>query len=154
MRVPARLRKDVTAETLDAIAASVDRAESETSGEIVVHIAHSLLPLERARDRAIRAFRRLGVHKTKRRNGVLLFVTMKRRRFEIVADEGIDRVVDAKTWVEIAKGMEKQIEHDGFERGICAGVEAIGALLKERFPREPDDVNELPDRPVVSPDSE
>lgn len=154
MRVPMRLRKDVTRETLDAIAASVDRAESQTSGEMVVHIVRSLLPLEKPRDRAVRAFRRLGVHKTKRRNGVLLFVAMKKRRFEIVADEGIDQTVDAKVWAELARRIEERIERDGFEKGICEGVELIGALLTQRFPRETDEVNELPDRPTLSPDLE
>ncbi len=154
MRVPLRLRRDVTRETLDRIAASVDRAESQTSGEIVVHIVRFLLPLEKPRDRAVRTFRRLGVHKTKRRNGVLLFVAMKKRRFEIVADEGIDQTVDARVWAELARRIEQRIEHDGFEKGISEGVELIGALLTQRFPRETDGVNELPDRPTLSPDLE
>lgn len=154
MDVPKTLRRDVTPETLDAIAASVDRAESATSGEIVVHFVRWLLPLERARDRAIRTFHELGVHRTKRRNGVLVFVVMKSRRFEIIADEGIHAVADFGTWVDIAKRIEEGIDRDGFQAGICAGVAAIGEVLRRHFPPEPDDVDELPDRPTLSPASD
>jgi uncharacterized membrane protein len=154
MRVPTLLRRDVTPETLDAIAACVDRAESETSGEIVVHLVHWLLPLERVRDRAIRTFHQLGVHRTQRRNGVLLFVAMKKRRFEIVADAGVDACVDAETWVDIAKQIEGRIGRDGFQQGLCAGIEAIGAVLSRHFPATPDDVDELPDRPTRPLESE
>jgi uncharacterized membrane protein len=149
MEVPGKLRGLVSEATLDAIAKAVDDAESRTSGEIVVHIVRRLLPLEKPRARAIRAFFRLGVGGTVRRNGVLLFIVMKKRCFEIVADEGADREIGREAWNEIAKEMETTIEHFGFERGICHGVERIGEKLCERFPREARDANELPDRPTV-----
>jgi uncharacterized membrane protein len=149
MEVPGKLRGHVSEATLEAIARAVDDAESRTSGEIVVHIVRSLLPLEKPRARAIRAFFRLGVGRTEKRNGVLLFVAMKKRRFEIVADEGASGEIDPEVWKEIAEEIESAIERHGFERGICRGVERIGATLAERFPRAARDANELPDRPTV-----
>lgn len=149
MEVPRKLQGLVSEATLDAIAEAVDDAESSTSGEIVIHIVRNLLPLEKPRARAIRAFLRLGVDRTERRNGVLLFVAMKKRCFEIVADEGADRTIGREVWNEIAKEIETAIERFGFQRGICRGVERIGAVLRERFPREERDTNELPDRPTV-----
>jgi uncharacterized membrane protein len=149
MKVPPKLRRHVSEANLDAIAKAVDEAEASTSAEIVVHIVRSLLPLEKPRARARRAFLRLGVHRTEKRNGVLLFVAMKKRCFEIVADEGADREIDRTVWKEIAEEIERTIHRDGFEKGICRGVSRIGAKLSERFPRSPRDVNELPDRPTV-----
>jgi uncharacterized membrane protein len=149
MEVPGKLRGQLSEATLDAIAETVDQAESHTSGEIVVHIVRNLLPLEKPRPRAIRAFFRLGVDRTEMRNGVLLFIAMKKRCFEIVADEGADREIGREVWSEIAKEIQITIEHLGFERGICRGVERIGEKLRERFPRGAQDANELPDRPTV-----
>jgi uncharacterized membrane protein len=149
MKVPWSLRGDVSEETLDAIAAAVDEAESRTSGEIHVHIVHALPPLEKPRDRAVHAFQRLGMHRTRHRNGVLVFVAMKKRCFEIVADEGIDQKVGAEVWDEIAEAIAERIDHDGFAAGISTGIQKIGVLLAEHFPPEVDDTNELPNRPSL-----
>jgi uncharacterized membrane protein len=149
MKVPRKLRHDVTEENLDAIAAAVDEVESRTSGEVMVHIVHNLLPLEKPRARALRAFFQLGVNQTRERNGVLLFVAMKKRLFEIVADEAIHGKVGERIWSEISAVVSEAIDHDGFEAGICLGVSLIGDVLAQHFPRKEDDVDELPDRPVV-----
>ncbi|MGH9321563.1 MAG: TPM domain-containing protein [Vicinamibacteria bacterium] len=148
MKVPGKLRQDVSEETLDAIALAVRESESRTSGEIVVHLVHNILPLEKPRARAIRTFFELGVDRTQRRNGVLLFVVMKKKSFEIVADEGIDRIVGAKVWDEIAERLAETIDRKGFEAGVCHGAALIGEVLAKSFPRDEGDANELPDRPV------
>jgi uncharacterized membrane protein len=153
MGVPRRLRKYVSEETLDAIARAVREGESKTSGQIVVHIVRNLLPMEDLHTRARRAFFTLGVDRTSRRNGVLLFVVMKKRRFEIVADEGVERVVAGDLWPTIADELSAALAREGFERGICLGVGRVGDVLASKFPRETGsveaDVNELPDRPSV-----
>ena len=152
MKVPRRLRQDLTEENLDAIAAAVDAVESHTSGEVMVHIVHNLLPMEKPRPRALRAFFDLGLNRTRDRNGVLLFVAMKKRLFEIVADEAIHAKVGETVWEEISKTISEAIDQDGFEKGICRGVRLIGEVLSQHFPRTDEDVNELPDRPIVESD--
>jgi uncharacterized membrane protein len=152
MKVPRKLRNDVSEATLDAIARAVDEAESRTSGEIVVHIVHNLLPLETPRRRALRAFHALGIHRTRRRNGVLLFLVMKKKRFEIVADEGIDEKAGASAWKEIALDVTETLSRKGFEAGACRGVTLLGEVLAKHYPREEGDVDELPDRPRIEAD--
>jgi uncharacterized membrane protein len=147
MKVPGKLRNDVSEKTLDAIARAVEEVESKTSGEIVVHIVHNLLPLESPRPRAYRAFTALGMDQTGRRNGVLLFLAMKKRRFEIVADEEAHAKVGTAVWEDIARRITETIEREGFEAGVCRGVTLLGEALSEHFPREEGDVDELPDRP-------
>jgi len=149
MEVPRKLRGHVSDKTLDAIASAVDDAESKTSGEILVRLVRRLLPLENPRGRALREFFELGCQETKLRNGVLLFVVMKSRRFEIVADSGIDGKVEPGTWEAISNGLSTGIARHGFERGICDGVARIGEVLAEHFPRATDDVDELPNRPTL-----
>src|SRR5262245_48822443 len=152
MEVPRKLRNDLSATTLDAIAAAVKVAESRTSAEIVVHVVHNLLPFESPRRRAYRAFAALGIGGTQRRNGVLLFIVMKKRTFEIVADEGAHQKVGAKGWEEIALQISEGIHHEGFERGVCRGVVLLGEILESHFPRDESDRDELPDRPRVERD--
>jgi uncharacterized membrane protein len=151
MEVPWKLQKYVSESTLDAIAAAVREAEAATSAQIVVHIVRNLLPMEDLRSRALRAFFQLGVDRTRGRNGVLLFVVMKKRRFEIVTDEGVERVVSRNVWPALASELSKTIAREGFEKGICIGVARIGEVLAPKFPREAGsiDANELPDRPSV-----
>lgn len=149
MKVPRKLQKYVSESTLGAIARAVDEAEAKTSAEIVVHIVRNLLPMEEPRARALRAFFELGVDRTSGRNGVLLFVVMKKRCFEIVTDEAVNREVSADVWSAIASDVSRTIVRDGFEKGICHGVERMGEVLAAKF-RRPEgaaDVNELPDRP-------
>ena len=149
MKVPWRLRRDMSEEVLDAIVAAVDEAESRTSGEVHVHVIHNLLPLEKPRDRAVRTFHRLRIDQTRNHIGVLVFVAMKKRCFEIVADEGIDQKVGAEVWDEIAEVIAERIDHDGFAEGISAGIQKIGDVLAKHFPPSEDDTNELPDRPSL-----
>ncbi len=152
MEVPRRLRKDVSQKTLDAIARAVEEAESKTSGEIVLHVVHNLLPFESSRRRAYRAFKALRIGETRLRNGVLLFLVMKKRRFEIVADEGAHEKVGTAVWEEIALRISEAIHRDGFEAGVCRGVALLGEALERHFPREESDADELPDRPEVELD--
>ncbi|HZA51699.1 MAG TPA: TPM domain-containing protein, partial [Myxococcaceae bacterium] len=62
-------------------------AEKRASGEIRVSVA----PLfwGSVRKEAERAFVRLGMSRTKERNGVLFFVVPARRKFVVLGDEGI-----------------------------------------------------------------
>ncbi len=147
MKVPRKLRRDVSEKTLDAIARAVEAAESRTSGEIVVHMVHGLLPLESSRARALRAFAALGMNRTRGRNGVLLFLVMEKRLFEIVADDGAHEKVGDPGWQEIAGRITESIGHEGFEAGICRGVTLLGEELAKHFPPQEGDVGELPDRP-------
>jgi uncharacterized membrane protein len=149
VEVPRKLRNHVSGATLDAIARAVEEAESKTSGEIVVHIVRNLLPLETPRRRACRAFRALGIDRTRGRNGVLLFLVMRKKRFEIVADDRIDEKVGTTAWQEIATRITEAIERQGFEAGVCRGVALLGEALARHYPREKGDVDELPDRPRV-----
>ena len=145
MRVPKRLRSHLSEEDLDRIANAISEAELATSGELRVHIVPRLLPLENARRRAIREFFRLGVDRTKDGSGVLLFLAVRSGRFEIVADQAINKEVGGEAWHEIAVEITSHIRENGIGDGLEHGVRRIGGFLARHFPIQPDDVNELPD---------
>jgi uncharacterized membrane protein len=111
----------------------------------LVSVLHGELP----RERALEVFGRLRIWDTEENSGVLVYLLLADRAVEIVADRGIHRKVGDASWHAICRRMETAFRDRNFEEGAVAGLEAIGALLAEHFPRTTGGANELPDRPVV-----
>ena len=127
----------------DRVVEAIRRAESETSGEIRVSVAPLFWgSVEKA---AWKAFERLGMTRTAERNGVLIFLVPARRRFVVLGDEGIHRKVGQEFWEAVAAAMSGKFREGDFTTGLVQGIEEIGHRLKEQFPHQPDDVDELPD---------
>ena len=127
------------------IAAAIRKAESETSGEIRVHV-EGRCPGDPT-GRAHEIFAALGMHRTTRRNGVLLYLAVRDRRLAVVGDEGMHRAVPERFWEGVAGEMERHFRTGRFLDGLLSGIERLGAELARHFPRARDDRNELPDIP-------
>lgn len=104
------------------------------------------IKLSRVRDAAVRHFKVGADRRTHGRTGVLLYVSMREHRAEIVADEAIATQVDAEVWGEAMADMLTEIREGRLAEGLAAGVRDVGAVLAQHFPRAEDDQNELPDR--------
>lgn len=105
--------------------------------------------LGRVRDAAIRHFKVGAERRTHGRTGVLLYLSMREHRAEIVADEAIAGKVDAEVWGQAMAGMLADIRKGHVGEGLAAGVRDVGAVLAQHFPRDAQDVNELPDRLIL-----
>jgi len=142
-------------DALARIEGRVAESEKRHSGEIRV-VVEAGLPLSylrrgaTARDRAIKLFGKLGVWDTERNNGVLIYLLLAEHAIEIVADRGLNRVVAADEWAEIAASMQNAFKSGEFEAGLLRAVDAVDALLVRHFAARPGevDVNELPDAPL------
>jgi len=122
---------------------AVKRFETLTSGEIRVHLAeHSHGEPTLA---AVHAFESLGMTKTRDRNGVLFFVSVRDRRVAVVGDSGIHGNVPEGFWTGVVRSVEREFAKGRYAEGLIRGVEMAGARLAEHFPHGPGDVNELPD---------
>lgn len=122
---------------------AIRAAERNTSGEVRVHLESKC---KRAvMKEAIRTFRRLNMHKTKERNGVLLFIAPERKEFAIIGDKGINQLVPENFWDEEKKLLQEHFRKGAFADGICKAITEVGIKLKEHFPYREDDINELPD---------
>jgi uncharacterized membrane protein len=132
-----------TKEQQAQILASVRDAEKATSGEIRVHIETSCT--EDVLDRAAWVFKKLGMHKTAERNGVLFYLAISDRKFAILGDAGINAKVPSGFWDEISDLLKKNFSESKFTEGISEGILLAGEQLKTHFPYRKDDVNELPD---------
>ena len=105
--------------------------------------------VSRVRAAAVRHFKVGADRRTHGRTGVLLYLSMREHRAEIVADEAIATKVDAEVWGQAMADMLAEIRKGHVGEGLAAGVRDVGKVLAEHFPRSEDDVNELPDRLIV-----
>ena len=71
---------------------------------------------------------------------------MREHRAEIVADATIASQVPAEVWGEAMADMLGEIREGRVAEGLAAGIRDVGLVLAERFPRDAEDTNELPDR--------
>ncbi len=130
-------------EEKERITAAVREAELNTSGEIRVHIER--LCKENVLDHAAYLFEKLGMHKTEKRNGVLFYLAFDDHKFAILGDAGINAVTPGDFWDNIKEKMLEEFQENRFCGGLETGIRMAGEQLKEHFPYQEDDVNELPD---------
>lgn len=126
-----------------AVVDAISLAEKETSGELRVHIegANSKAPLQRAAE----VFHFLEMDKTKDRNGVLIYIATDDHTFAIYGDKGINKVVPNDFWDTIRDVIQSHFENKEFKQGIVSGILKAGKVLRECFPYNHNDINELPD---------
>src|SRR5690606_37939199 len=124
------------------ISEAVENAERFTSGEIRVCIEKTCS--EPVLDRAADYFARLDMHKTSKRNGVMIYVAVEDHQFAIIGDSGINRVVPHDFWDETKDAMLTYFKKGDMASGIIEGVRRAGQELQAFFPYLDGDVNELP----------
>jgi uncharacterized membrane protein len=121
---------------------AVKQAELNTSGEIRIHIEDKCKG--NVLDRAADVFAMLKMQKTEQRNGVLFYLALADKQFAILGDAGINAVVPENFWESIKEAMLAHFKNSEFAEGLVTGVEMAGEKLKQHFPYQSDDVNELP----------
>lgn len=126
-----------------SIKEAIFQAETNTSGEIRVHIEKTCR--RNVLDRAAEVFHMLKMDQTELRNGVLFYVAVKSHHFAIIGDEGLNAVVPENFWEEIKDIMESHFKADEFAIGLKKGIDLAGMSIKKHFPYQSDDVNELSD---------
>ena len=100
----------------------------------------------RAHEQAIKHFKVGAERRTVGATGVLIYLSMREHRAEIVADDSIAEKVNAEVWGEAMGDMLREIKQGNIAEGMAVGVRDVGFVLSEHFPRGEDDENELPDR--------
>jgi uncharacterized membrane protein len=129
------------------IMASIRKAETGTSGEVRLYVeSHCKATTQ---ERTIAIFKKLKMYKTHERNGVLIYVAMKDKKFSIFGDEGIHQKLGYSFWTNEAATLKSFFEKSQYLEGVCQVVEDIGNILQINFPQSTDDDNnELSDKPV------
>ena len=128
----------------EKIVAAIGEAELKTSGEIRVYISQK--NREDALAAAQNRFEKLGMTKTRLRNGVLIYFAPQAQKFAVVGDVGLHKICGDGFWNSIREKMSALLKDGHFTEAILAAVHEAGAALAKHFPRSPDDTNELPDQ--------
>ena len=135
-------RDILTDEMKAGIKRAIEVAEMDTSGEIRVHLE------DRCKinvfDRAADIFKKLEMHKTALRNGVLFYMAIGDRKFVIIGDAGINAKVPEGFWNLIKETVIGYFREDKFAEGLMEGIRMAGESLSLYFPRDAADVDELP----------
>src|ERR1700712_2534415 len=122
---------------------AVEDAEKHTSGQIRVCIEKTCS--EDVLDRAAKYFNKLDMQKTKHRNGVLIYLATVDRKFAIIGDAGINKVVPADFWDDTKEDMLQHFKYGNLVEGIVTGLKIAGDHLQKFFPHNPDGDNEISD---------
>lgn len=124
------------------IVKAIQQAELQSSAEIRVHIDDKTKLT--ALDRSAQIFKQLKMHKTQARNGVLLYMSIENKYFAIIGDAGIHQFVKDEFWANCTEEVLQEFKKGNFLKGITDCIAKVGNTLKQYFPYQTDDENELP----------
>ena len=137
------IKNFLTKEQQDQITRAIAEAEKKTSGEIRVHLEKKCK--KTPEKRAIEIFNQLKMFTTAQRNGSLIYIAVEDRKFAIIGDKGINESVPDNFWDSIRDQMKLAFSKNDYTTGIVQGINAIGEKLKQHFPYQSNDTNELTD---------
>jgi len=138
-------------ESLARIKAVVGETEKKTSGEIRVVVLQKCDYLD-SRVQALIEFEKAGMQNTRDKTGVLILLALSERKFEVVADEGINAKIVPEEWQKLSGDMSQCFQNGLFAEGVMLAVKRVGDKLAEHFPRKGDDTNELPNDVILGGD--
>ena len=143
MAHPKWVRKIFSERDLDDIAAAVGRVERTAAAEVRVHLErrvhHARGEAPDALARAQALFQHLGMHETRHRNGVLVYLALEDRKLAIVGDEAIHAHVGDAYWAHVRDLMVRHLRAEAPRDAVVHAVEDLGRVLAEHFPRESGD---------------
>ncbi len=146
---------------MQRLAEHVAASERLHSGEIRIFVEAGL-PLSYlwrkastryiTRQRALAMFGKLRVWDTAHNNGVLIYLLLAERSIELVADRGLNNVVETKAWQAMLSRMRGAFRDGQFEGGLLEAIDGVTVLLVEHFPLQAGEANpnELPDAPILN----
>jgi uncharacterized membrane protein len=80
---------------------------------------------------------------TELKNGVLIYLAIDDHKFVICGDKGINDVVPEGFWDLTKNVMAARFKSGNFKQGLIEGITKAGEQLRQHFPYEDDDTNEL-----------
>ncbi len=93
------------------------------------------------------AFVELGVSRTSRRTGILVFVSTLERRVEVIPDLAVDPSKLGAEWQQALDALSAAVATSSSPDTFFEALRRLEAPLASALPRFEDDVNELPDMP-------
>ena len=82
---------------------------------------------------------------TRRRTGLLVYVSLLERELRVLPDRAISEAVDATTWRTHVDALAGVVARGASAAVLATELRRLAGPLAQVLPRSPDDVNELPD---------
>ena len=118
----------------DRVAAAIQEAEKNSSGQIVVFVTR-----RRPKDAlafARKSFRKLKLYRTAKRNGVLILVAPAAQKVAIFGDIAVDTKSEEAFWKEVIEQMQADLKKGEFTAAIIGAVEKVGSVLAAHCPAD------------------
>ncbi len=143
MKTADRKRTYFHQEEAERIIAEIRAAEKKTACEIRLHVENRCWrhPIKRAQV----VFRKIGMQRTEGQTGLLIYLSMKSRKYAIIGDSGISEKVESTFFEEVRNLMQPYFDEEKFCEGVCQGIRFCGDHLAPLIPWQADDDNELSD---------
>jgi uncharacterized membrane protein len=92
---------------------------------------------------ALEVFQDLNIRKNEVSTGVLIYISVKDHQLVVLGDKGINDVVPKGFWESIRDEILSEFKQNEYKTGLIKGIHKAVEQLKQHFPCECDDVNEL-----------
>lgn len=96
--------------------------------------------------RAELEFYRSRVYNTRKKTGILLFMSFYEHRAVVLADKGIADLLPATTWDQVVHQMTGAIQKGQLAQGLGQAIQTCGDILIKHFPQIEPDENQLSNR--------
>lgn len=140
------IEKILTKEELKELSRQIAGIETKTSAELRVVVRHKKHWSEHkltARQVAEREFKTLGMTKTRQGTGILVFILVRDRQFELLADHGVIKVLPEQFWKNLAGKLSEHFSKRNFFHGLTASLAEIGEVLEAKLPPTGSNPDEL-----------
>ena len=129
--------KDRGAGAHSPIVEAIRFAEESFSGQIRVHLSKRWVEKDPAR-RAQQLLDQYKMVGSSARNSILIYVNLRKGKFSILGNAGINRVIGRHHWEEMSSELSEELSENlrstQSERAIAFTVASVGQTLKKYFP--------------------
>jgi putative membrane protein len=109
----------------------------------------SWIKRQRVHQTALDQFAAQAMQETQARTGVLIYVSLREKQAEIVADSGIYTKVDQGVWRAVIQDLVTAARAGDLALGLVGAVEASTTILAPHFPPEAGDTDELSNKVIL-----
>jgi putative membrane protein len=102
-------------------------------------------------ERAQLEFHHEGLNGTKAQTGVLIMLSMMERQAVVLADKGIASKLEGEIWKDVVRIVLHGAEGGRWRSKLEEALRLCGKILKENFPAQAGDTDELPNHVIVKP---
>jgi putative membrane protein len=102
--------------------------------------------LEKSAEIMARAcFQKGGIHHTRDKTGVLIFIAIWEQQIVILPDRGVESAIPPREWEKILKDFRGVFQAKNPINELLAKLEGLLTVFSRYIPQVEDDINELPD---------